>query len=580
MSLFMRGSRRQRTIAASLYALMLVAGLVASTAQASPRSHQVQSAMAATPPAMNCAQAAQLDVTGVPGAPASVISATVVAATDNSLGKWEACRVKGLVAPQIQFELMLPTKTWAGRYLQTGCGGFCGNVSYDTSAAYGCAPLTDGTFAVAADNEGHYGASATDGLFGADPQLRVDFGYRSQHLTSLVAKEIVKRFYGQSASKSYFAGCSEGGDQALTEVQRYPQDFDGVVAGAPASNMTALAVFDQAWNAKAVLDRTGSPILSVNDLAGLHAAVIDACDTLDGTKDGLISDSQSCSFDPKSIACPAAADAPSGFCLTPVQIEAVRKVYGGVRDEKNQLLYPGAQPRGSELNWAGWLIPRSQGTLSNQGGFAVNTVRWLAYPGPRPSLSLDDIQFTEKSFREITGRVSGIYDSTNPDLSAFRRHGGKLIMWHGEADPAIPPAGTIAYYQAVAKQMGGLARTQEFARLFMLPGVAHCNGGQGPDKFDALTAVVDWVESGKAPKSMMTSKVSTSGAVTATRPAYPWPLMAVNTTGGPVDQASSYTAQPRRSAHQTTDWLGSFRSGYEKTCEWVNGKWVCHKGKA
>ncbi|MEI7057076.1 tannase/feruloyl esterase family alpha/beta hydrolase [Nocardioides sp. CCNWLW239] len=575
----MRGTSRRRTIAAAIHVLVLVAALVAAgAAQASPRSMPARTA-AATLPAISCADVTRLDVTGVPDAPASLISATVVAAADNSLGRWEACRVKGLIAPQIQFELMLPTKTWAGRYLQTGCGGFCGNVRFDTSATYGCAPLTDGTFAVAADNEGHYGASSTDGLFGADPQLRVDFGYRSQHLTSLVAKEIVKRFYGRSASWSYFAGCSEGGDQALTEAQRYPEDFDGIVAGAPASNMTALAVFDQGWNAKAILDRAGNPTLTVDDLKGLHAAVIDACDTLDGTEDGLISDSQSCSFDPKSIACPAAGEVSTAFCLTPIQVETVRKIYGGARDEKNRLMYPGAQPRGSELDWAGWLIPRSRGTLSNQAGFAVNTVRWLAYPGPRPSLTLDDIQFTEKSFREITGRVSGIYDSTNPDLSAFRRHGGKLIMWHGEADPAVPPAGTIAYYQAVTERMGGLAHTQEFARLFMLPGVAHCNGGQGLDKFDALTAVVDWVENDKAPESLMTSKVDTSGTVTATRPAYPWPLMAVNTTGGPVDQASSYTAQPRGSADQTTSWLGSFRSGYEQTCEWVDGRWICRKSK-
>ncbi len=366
----------------------------------------------------------------------------------------------------------------------------------------------------------------------------------------------------------------------MTEAQRYPDDFDGIVAGAPASNMTALGIFDQGWNAKAMLDANGNSTLTVNDLTSLHAAVLNACDTLDGTADGLISDSQSCTFDPKSIACPASGGSASGFCLTPAQVESVRKIYGGPRDEKNRLLYPGAQPRGSELNWTGWLVPYAAGMSSNQGGFAVASVRWLAYPGPRTSLTLDDIHFTSKSFKDIMGRVSGIYDSIDPDLSAFRKSGGKLIIWHGEADPAVPPAGTIAYYQAVTKQMGGLARTQEFARLFMLPGVAHCSGGQGPDKLDGLTAVVNWVEGGKAPDSLITSKVDGSGAVTATRPAYPWPLMAVNTTGGPADQASSYTAQPRKSANQTVSWLGSFSPGYEKTCEWINGKWVCRYAKS
>ncbi|GAA0514829.1 feruloyl esterase [Paractinoplanes deccanensis] len=580
MSLFTRGPERRRTLAAVVNVLVLVAGLAAaSTAQASPRPLNAPAQAAVTLPAITCAQAARLDLTGVPEAPAAVTSATVVSAAGNALGQWEACHVKGLIAPQIQFSLMLPTQTWAGRYLQTGCGGFCGSVNFDPQAAYGCAPLTNGTFAVAADNEGHYGAGFTDGLFGADPQLRVDFGYRSQHLTSLVAKEIVKRFYGRAASYSYFTGCSEGGDQAMTEAQRYPEDFDGIVAGAPASNMTALAIWDQGWNAKAVRGADGKPTLALNDLTPLHTAVVNACDTLDGTKDGLISDSQSCTFDPKSIACPATGAGTSGFCLTPVQVETVRKIYGGARDTKNRLMYPGAQPRGSELDWAGWLIPAVAAGTSNQEGFAVNTVRWLAYPQVRPSLTLNDIQFTEKSFREIMGRVSGIYDSTDPDLSAFRKRGGKLIMWHGEADPAVPPAGTIAYYQAVIKQMGGLARTQEFARLFMLPGVAHCSGGQGPDKFDALTPVVDWVERGQAPTSMITSKVDAAGSVTATRPVYPWPLMAVNTTGGPVGQASSYTAQRRKSASQTVSWLGDFRPGYEKTCGWINGRWVCRTGK-
>ncbi|MFF0517370.1 tannase/feruloyl esterase family alpha/beta hydrolase [Actinomadura nitritigenes] len=341
--------------------MLAVVVVAASTAQASPRPLNVPSKAAATPPAMSCAQAARLDLTGVQGAPANIASATIVAAADNPLGKWEACEVKGVIAPQIQFDLLLPTETWAGRYLQTGCGGFCGNARLDAQATYGCTPLTNGTFVVAWDNEGHYGTSMTDGLFGADPQLRVDFGYRSQHLTSIVAKEIVRRFYGRPASHSYFTGCSEGGDQAMTEAQRYPEDFDGIVAGAPASNMTALAVWDQGWNAKAMLDANGDSTLTQNDLKSLHAAVVSACDAQDGTRDGLISDSLDCSFDPTSIACPAGGSGSSGFCLNPAQLESVRKIYGGARDGKNRLMYPGAQPRGSEGNWAGWLVPFAQG---------------------------------------------------------------------------------------------------------------------------------------------------------------------------------------------------------------------------
>ncbi len=194
----------------------MAALVTASTAQASPRPVKAEATAAVTPPAITCAEAARLDLSGVPGAPASITSATVVAPAGNTLGKWEACSVKGTIAPQIQFNVLLPTQTWTGRYLQTGCGGFCGSIGFDPQATYGCVPFTNGEFAVAADNEGHVGASMTDGVFGADPQLRVDFGYRSQHLTSIVAKEIIKRFYGQPAAlvlHGLFGGRRPGHDR-------------------------------------------------------------------------------------------------------------------------------------------------------------------------------------------------------------------------------------------------------------------------------------------------------------------------------------------------------------------------------
>jgi hypothetical protein len=511
-------------------------------------------------PAMTCAAVAGLDLALVPGAPAEIVSATVLAAKDNTLGNWEACQVRGILAPQTQFQLLLPTRTWQGRYLQTGCGGYCGSVAIQAQAATGCVPLTDGAFAVASDNEGHYGGSAFSGIFGADPTLRVAFGYESEHQLAMVAKALVGKYYGAAPAYSYYDGCSQGGHEGLTEAQRYPHDFNGILAGAPASIMTELNVWYQGWNTLANRGVTGGAVLSVADLAPLHRAVLDACDRLDGAVDGLLADPTGCPFDPASIAC----SGKPGFCLTGAQVEAVRKLYAGPRDTHGRLMYPGWEVPGSELNWANWLVPSVPGAPVIDQQVVEQTLRYLVNPGVEPDRTVDDVRFTAAQFAQLTRNPSGIYDATDPDLSAFRDAGGKLLLWHGWADPAISPVGTIAYYQAVQDAMGGLGRTQQFARLFMLPGVAHCGGGEGPDSFDGLSAVVDWAEHGTAPDKLVTSKLDGSGKPVLTRPVYPYAPTAPS-PGKPFD--------PR------VPWLGSFTSGYEQVCGWVNGQWVCRRGK-
>jgi feruloyl esterase len=565
---------------ALLATVALAAGLGTASASTAPASKASASpaAAAATAPVLTCAQVARLDLGALPGASTEISSAVPLAAANNPQGHWDACNVQGLIAPQIQFQLLLPTSTWQGQYLQDGCGGYCGSVNIATQAAAGCAPLTGGAFAIATDNEGHFGAAAFSASFGADPTLRASFGYQSEHQLALAAKAIIAKFYGTAPRYSYFDGCSQGGHEGLTEAQRYPRDFNGIISGSPASIMTELNVFYQAWNAQANTAADGSAILTLPDLGPLHQAVVGACDAADGTKDGLISDPLSCHVDPASLACHGRVSTASAFCLTPAQVTTVQKLYEGPRDAHGRLLYPGWQMPGSEMNWAAWLVPTAPGAPTIDQTIAQETLRYITPTGIDGDASWKDVDFTAAEFNRITGPNDGMYDATDPDLSAFRAAGGKLILWAGWADPAISPIGTVAYYQAVQNAMGGAQATSRFARLFLLPGVSHCAGGDGPDHFDALTAITGWVTAGQAPASLLTSSVNASGVTTATRPVYPYPQIAVDTTGGPTDQATSYTPAPG-SRLGAVNWLGSFRSGYETVSGWVDGQWVTRPGK-
>jgi hypothetical protein len=569
-------SSRQRCRRNALSALLalsaVLVGLGTAGAAATPTTSPSASGIA---PVLTCSQIGQLDLGALSSASTEISSATPLAAKDNTQGRWDACDVRGTIAPQIQFELLLPTVTWQGDYLQDGCGGYCGSVAVNTQAAAGCVPLTSGAFAVANDNEGHFGAAGFSASFGADPTLRASFGYQSEHQLALAAKAIIAKFYGTPVRHAYFDGCSQGGHEGLTEAQRYPHDFDGIVAGSPASILTELNVFYQGWMSQANTAPDGSPVLTLADLAPLHHAVVTACDAADGTVDGLVSDPLACHFDPGTLACHAGT---TGFCLTPAKIDTVRKLYEGPRDAQGALLYPGWQLPGSEANWAAWVVPAGPGAGSIDQSIAQETLRYVVNPGVDGDATFRDVRFTPAEFRRLTRTNDGMYDAIDPDLSAFRAAGGKLILWAGWADPAISPVGTVAYYQAVQQAMGGATATSRFARLFMLPGVSHCGGGDGPSTFDALTAIVNWVATNHAPASLLTSAVNAGGTTTATRPVFPYPLMAVDTSGGPVDQASSYTAR-QGTPLGTVHWLGSFRSGYETVSGWVDGRWITRPGK-
>jgi feruloyl esterase len=553
-------SSRTRPWFGSVVAAVAVLPLVVAAGSAGPGTpgSAVGAAVAelpVLPPRLACAALAAVDVSQQVGAGTGITAAAVTTASAG----YQVCDVRGVIAPQIQFQVQLPTQTYRQRYLQTGCGGLCGTLAITVPAAVGCAPVADGTFATASDNQGHVGGGSADGNFGTDPQLRVDFAYRADHLTALAAKALIAAFYGQRPRYSYFDGCSQGGHEGLTEAQRFPADFDGILAGAPASITTELNTFNQPWLARVDFDAAGRVILTAAKLPALHASVLAACDGLDGLVDGQLDDPRACSLDPATLACPAGTDAPT--CLTPAQVAVVGKIYSGAVDARGRHLYPGGQPYGSELAWAGWMIPTDP-TAAQSSTIAWRIgngwVKYLAFaPNPPLSSTLNDIAFDRATF-ERARRLAGLYDAINPDLTAFARRGGKLILWHGWADQAIPPTGTVAYYQAMRDRLGGLAATQRFARLFMFPGMYHCGGGTGPNQFDLLTPLLNWVEGATAPASVVAT-LNSGGSAQRTRPVYAYPKVARYDGSGSTDDAANFVAaDPPRPTQDRFPWLGSF----------------------
>jgi Tannase and feruloyl esterase len=518
-------------------------------------------------PANPCSALMQRDFAAIPDAPTAILSAQVIPA---AAGTPAYCDVKGYVTPQIQFEVQLPTQNWNRRYLQVGCGGYCGSLraSPESTAAL------DRNFAVAFDNTGHVGGmGAGNALWGLDqPQLRMDFGYRSEHVTALAAKAIATAFYGKSPSYAYFQGCSNGGRQALMEAQRYPNDFNGIIAGAPAAFQAPLNGEYETWNGRANQDSQGNPILPTDKLTLIHQAALANCDGKDGLVDKQITDPRVCTFKAESLRC--SSDRNSANCLTNAQIAVANKIYGGAVDRQGKLLYPGHQTIGSELGWAGWSIGRA-GMPPMAADISNSYLKYLAFPkSPPASFTSKDWQFTAAGFDRLRP-MGKVYNATNPNLKAFRNRGGKLILYHGWADPAIPPQGTIAYYRAVRDTMGGLTKVQSFARLFMLPGMYHCQGGTSPSRVDWLTSIVAWVEQGTPPTKIIASQTADDAAsggfsnptegttankakVVSTRPLFPYPMQARYDGKGSVDDAANFVGvMPSKVSNERINWIGN-----------------------
>jgi len=343
-----------------------------------------------------------------------------------------------------------------------------------------------------------------------------------------IAKTIVQDATGRAPSRSYFTGCSTGGQQALSEAQRYPSDYDGIVAGDPGNNRINL-IYGFLWSWLATHDDDGTPILPSAKLPALTKAAVAACDKNDGLEDGLIADPRACHFDPAVLACTGTE---TDGCLTPRQIEAAKKVYAGAKTKSGQQLYTGWAP-GSEAGWGTYITnPKEPARIGLFRGWVFQNASW----DPR---SFD----WDKDVATVNAKYP-MLNAMSIDYSAFKSRGGKLIMYTGLADPVVSPFDTLAYYDSVAKAMGGIDATRSFYRFFPVPGMAHCGGGPGPNTFDALSALDAWVETGAASESIPASH-STNGVVDRTRPLCAYPAIAKYRGSGSIDDAANFVCVPR-----------------------------------
>ncbi len=546
----MKSPIRMRPLIA-LVAVLAAAQLMgaSSSASAGPRTTlptaRNQAAGLITP-VTSCSSLAELDLAMVPGAPGKVTSATVV--TEVVIDKPVSfCHVSGVFAPNTHFELKLPTTTWHGQYVQEGCEIYCGQVPLSDypDAGITCAAVQNGELALAADDEGHTGGP-TDGSWARNSvRLRTVFGLTSEHSLAEMSRAVINAFYGQPAAFAYFDGCSTGGREALMLAQRYPRDFNGIVAGAPASNLAPLALFN-AWMVRSNTAPDGHQIVTSEQIPALHAAVIRAC----GNGQGTIADPRLCGFDPASILCPAGH--PADSCLTQPQVQAVRDFYRGPTDARGRSLFNGGQPYGSELTWPDYFIEPAADTAApgdtTDAVMALNYLKYMAFvPNPPDSFSLADVRFTDAEFRRLNRLGNVLYNANNPDLRPFAARGGKLILYHGWADQAISPWSTLDYYRAVEQRTGGFRASQAFSRLYMIPGAYHCLAG--PDHSinlaDFLTPLFSWVQDGIGPGAVP-ADTYTQGNVTSQETVQPYDALA------PITPAAG-------SLNGHYDYIGSYR---------------------
>jgi feruloyl esterase len=465
-----------------------------------------------------------------------------------SPGGAEFCVVKGYVAPQVQFVIYLPTRTYAGRYLQGGCGGMCGVIGQSVTPSCDDPEAFGGTFAVSFNDSGHAGASIADGdwALGA-PELRKDYAYRADHVVRIAAGEILTTYYGRAPRWSYFQGCSSGGREALMEALRYPSDFNGIVVGSAFSMPAVMEQF--LWDAHVGLTADGREILSPQATALLHRDVIQTCDALDGTRDGQIDDPRLCHYDPARLLCRNGHEPPA--CLTAAQVGAARLLYQGPMDRQGRHFFPGGQPYGSELTWS------QPGGLDIMGLAAGGFIHYLAFPDQLPaSFTWRDWKFDLPSYKRLAA-ASAIYDARSADLRPFGAAGGKMILWQGTADQASGIYGMPEYYQAVQDTVGGLESARAFVRFFLIPGVYHCGGGYIPYQEDFLGAMVNWVELGRAPTRILAVAEMPNGAVRR-RPLFAYPERA-KYIGGNVDEAKSFVGEmPAKAPDDHYDWVGAY----------------------
>jgi len=478
------------------------------------------------------------DMAQYKGPEITTIQATEVAA-EGPTPKY--CRIAGVIQPEVAFEVSLPEK-WNGRFYMIGNGGHAGEALDDPGRTSQRAEALRMGFAFAQTNTGHDSRKEPGGTFVmSNPQKAIDYAYRAVHVTATTAKDIVKNYYARPVQHSYWNSCSNGGRQGLLEAQRYPEDFDGILANAPWVDQTGFTL-GALWNQRAV----SSAGLTPAKLATLADKVMARCDAIDGVKDGLIDDPRKCDFDAhRDIpVCAAGTDAPN--CLTTAQADAVMKVYSGPMSN-GKSLYPGFMP-GSEAvtaggfgnaggpvsAWMGTIVAAQPGAKPADFSLAEGTMRYLVFTPPQPEYDTSRFDF-DRDVKQLDAWGAKA-NAKSTDLDKLRGRGGKIMMTYGWADQILQPLAGVHYYESLAQRYG--AKTGDFVRLFMVPGMTHCAGGHGTDRFDAVTALINWVEKGKAPASLAASRV-VDNKVVRSRPLCPYPQVAKYGKGS-IDDASSF----------------------------------------
>ena len=553
----MNRSKLFAVVAAIVFVILLALScLIVSTFAA---AQNVSTAPPTSPEAQNCTALSNFNLESVPGGPAIVTSARFVDVPTSGLEQWfvipsgygstssriaanihQYCEVAGYVAPQNKFLLKLPLPSdWNQDFFFNACGGYCGYLD-----GRKCNLALARGYASATGNGGHDSALGFDGVWAANaPELQDDFGWRSNHVVTLIAKAITTHYYGKPIKHSYMAGNSKGGQAVLLEAQRFPADFDGMMPSAPVYEYTARNTIAAAWFAQAVSDGHGGSVLNAAAAEAVHKSVLQYCGTQAGVEEGLVTDPPSCKWQPEMIACLSGNSGPD--CLSAKQVAAVRRLMTPATNSKGEILYAYPYIPGTETQWEGW---------NYFGYFSPPTVG--GYPPRFANLDLpwqylryfvdekmrekgDTLSFDFNHDPATLDRARRIYDSTSVDLRAFKARGGKMLMWHGWADGAIMATSSIGYYEGVVKFMGGRKQAEDFFRLFLVPGVHHGGGGPGFTDFDALTALEDWVEKGQAPEKLIACR-SNNGTVERCRPVFAYPLLAHYSGKGDPKQADSF----------------------------------------
>jgi len=486
--------------------------------------------------ATQCNGLASAELSGILDAPTQIMEVKLVEAAASVPTH---CQVLGYIAPQIGFDLRLPISRWNGKFLEVGCHSYCGLMSIPGDDC--SIPLRKGYACITTDM-GHKGPGF-DGLWAYNNlQAKLDWGYRSTHVVALAGKAISTKYYGKAPAHSYFIGWSAGTRQGMVEAQRFPWDFDGIIAGTGQIDWTG-AMMTAVWHTKVSQDKDGHPFLRTEDFQLLHDAVMAKCDLDDGVRDGIISDPRSCSFDPSELLCRLPNET---GCLSEAQVETIKSFYAGPMTSKGERIYEdGAMMPGSELSWEKWLFLGSS--------LGSETFRYLGFASdPGSSWNVGDFDF-DRDYKRL-GTMEALYTGSNPDLRTFKAAGGKLICWQGWAEVPAPPLSVVHYYETVEKLLGGRRPTQDFFRLFMIPGLGHTGseGGINLNTIDYLSYLEDWVENGKAPDKVVGARMITyelsrnpklpldPKLVRFTRPVYPYPVRAKYKGTGDPNKAENF----------------------------------------